>query len=270
MGINDMSGAVVNLKGLYRNEVDQMVDHFETLGVPTRQCDARDLRLRHGFLYNADDLVTLTYNKFDPLMFIEEPDVFDYLKAIQHNAVCSVNPLVSQLITEDKSILAFLSDPQHAHYFTEEERSIIYRHVPWTRIFTAQRTTNPQGEIIDLLEYVSESQASLVLKPANLTRGEGVVIGPEVNRAEWQQAMKVGLANSYIVQEWLQLPEIEVLWPDRTSTTSMYYGLDFYLFGGRLVGFQSRACDKSIINVGQGGCLLPVLIADKITTTRWR
>jgi diaminobutyrate-2-oxoglutarate transaminase len=103
-----------------------------------------------------------------------------------------------------------------------------------------------------------------VLKPSNLTRGEGVVIGAQTNSARWNDAIKAALLGHYIVQEYVPLPSIEVPRSDTVVLTPMRYGLDCYLFGGRLVGFQSRASVDPVINVGHGGWLLPVLHAERL------
>lgn len=262
MGVNEPSAAVVNLKGCYTNEVDWMVAGLGDLGVPAQQCDARDLQLRDDGLYAGDRRVSLTYNKLDPLMLLDEPEVRDYLQAIAQETVCAVNPLVAQLVGEDKSILAFLSDPQHAEFFTTEEIAVIERHVPWTRVLGRGRTTVVGGAWADLPTYVAEHRTSLVLKPSNLTRGEGVVIGAHTTAAGWHGAIEAALRRQYIVQEYVPLPSIEVPLSDAPALIPMQHGLDCYIFGGRLVGFQSRASVNPVVNVGQGGWLLPVLHAE--------
>lgn len=264
MGMDEPSAAVVNLKGCYTNEVDWMVAGLSDLGIPAQWCDARDLRLRNDGLYAGDRRISLTYNKLDPLMLLDEPEVHDYLQAIAQETVCAVNPLVAQLIGEDKSILAFLSDPQYGDFFTTEETAAIERHVPWTRVFGHGRTIVPGGAWADLPTYVANHRTALVLKPSNLTRGEGVVIGAQTNAASWNDAIKAALFGQYIVQEYVPLPSIEVPRSDTAVLTPMRYGLDCYLFGGRLVGFQSRASVDPVINVGHGGWLLPVLHAESL------
>jgi diaminobutyrate-2-oxoglutarate transaminase len=263
VGIDKPSAAVVNLKGCYTNEVDRIIAGFSDAGIPAQLCDARELHLYDGRLQAGDRPVTLTYNKLDPLMLQGEPEVTDYLEAIRRQAVCSVNPLVAQLISEDKSILAFLSDPRHAHYFTGEELAVIARHVPWTRLFEDDRTTVPDGTSVNLPRYVAEHRTSLVLKPANLTRGAGVVVGASTIPSTWHTAMEAARSGRYVVQDYVPLPTIGVPHAEAAAIVPMQYGLDCYLFSGQLAGFQSRASADPVVNVGRGGWLLPVLHAEE-------
>lgn len=258
---NDVqTAAVVNLRGVYTNEVDWFVRGLKDRGVRTLALDARDLRYRNGALYHEKEVISLTYNKLDPLALIGDTEAAEYLEAIRSKAVCDVNALSVQLITEDKRVLALLTDPRYEDYLSSEERAAVERHIPWTRRLLPVRTTDPEGDQIDLLDYVRANRERLVVKPANSTRGEGVVIGRRVSSALWEKAIDAGLARPSVVQQYLALPSFDVpLIDDVHGSMRMYLGVDGYIFGGRVAGFQARACPEPVINVAQGGLLLPVV-----------
>jgi diaminobutyrate-2-oxoglutarate transaminase len=259
------TAAIVNLHGRYTNEVDWMSQGLLSLGVETYLVDACNLHFDgHMLKLPTGQAVSLTYNKLDPLELMSEPAIHEYLEAVLSGKVCFVNPLLAQWILEDKMILALLSDPRFADHFTSSERTVIAKHVPWTRILTSMRTTSSDGSHINLLDFVIRQRHQLVLKPANLTRGEGVIVGPDVDQSTWVDAVSSAVkSGSYIVQQYIPLPGIDVFDAEANEVKLMIHGLDVYLFGGHFAGFQSRASLDSVVNIGKRGMLLPVIISER-------
>lgn len=253
--------AVVNLNGRFTNEVDLIADGLRSLGVETEIVDACGLTIGDRCLRTESGLsVTLIYNKLDQLELINSVGARGYLQAAADNMFTFVNPLICQTILEDKAILAVLSGPRFAEEFTAGQRSLVARHVPWTRVLRPGRTTDPDGAVVDLPDFVLRHRDQLVLKPRNLTRGEGVHIGPRTAPETWTTEVGHALASgSHVVQRYVTLPSIAVPYRD-AGWVRMLHGLDVYLFAGRGVGFQCRASLDPVINIGKRGTLLPVVV----------
>jgi diaminobutyrate-2-oxoglutarate transaminase len=253
--------AVVGLANEFANEVALIVGGLTDLGVPAREVDARSLRRTGSRGLMADELrISLTFNKLDQVRLINDPEAAHYLDAMAAGEFSMAPTLLAHCVLDDKSLLAFLTDPEHAGLFSSGELATIERHIPWTRVTKPGRTTDPDGQAIELLEYASACQDRLVLKPNDRTRGEGLLIGPETAQAQWLEAIgaAAGRGNA-VVQEYLPLPEVDVPFGDSPSVKRMKHGLDVFLFGGQFAGYMCRASVDTVINVGRRGVMLPVI-----------
>jgi hypothetical protein len=256
--------AIVNYRGRFTNEIEWMVDGLIRLGVETMLVDAATLRRGpHSVIDTTGRPIELAYNKFDLRDIIDEPEVAAYLEGAAAGDITFLNPLICQWPLNDKAILALLQDQRFSDYFTPAERALIKDHVPWTRFVRAGRTGARDGKRIDLLPYVAENRESLVLKPSNATRGEGVLVGRFTAQAQWEaQLSRAAAGTPYVVQDYIEAPRISAPHPTDGSIAQMWAGLDVYVYGGRFAGFQSRASLDPVMNVGMRGILLPVVVAE--------
>ncbi|MGN7743657.1 hypothetical protein ACTJKT_27235 [Pseudomonas sp. 22526] len=254
--------AIVTFKGRFKNEVTQMVAGLNRLGVPTEEVDAADLKRRDGHLVDPQGrVIDMTYNKLDLRDLIDEPLVSEYLEAASNAEVTFLNPLISQWPLADKAIMALLSDPKMLALLPEEDRELCRTHIPWTRLLAAGKSSNPQGQPIDLISYVRRHRPHLVLKPSNATRGEGLLVGPFATQEQWEQGICSALEgpHSFVVQQYIQGRTLSAVHPELGVTESMWSGVDTYVYGGRFAGFQARASFDPVMNVGRKGILLPVI-----------
>ena len=102
------------------------------------------------------------------------------VKAYESGSVCVANNFRCK-IPHVKAFFAVLTDEKNARYFSLEERELIQRHVPWTRV-VADVKTEYDGEAIELLEYMRKNQKNLVMKPSDEYGGKGVTLGWEVEK----------------------------------------------------------------------------------------
>lgn len=260
-GRDAQTAAVVTFKGRFSNEVDRMVAGLNRLGVQAWTVDAGELERGGGRLVDSHGRhIDLAYNKLDLRDLIDEPLVAPYLEATAAGEVTFLNPLVCQWPLADKAILALLSDPVYGELFSARERQLCAAHVPWTRLLHADTvTTDFEGGKTDLLSFVMRHRASLVLKPTNATRGQGVVIGKIVSQAAWESALSQALrADPHVVQRYIEAPQLLAPHPAMGELQRMSAGVDVYVYGGRFAGFQARASLDPVMNVGKRGILLPV------------
>lgn len=255
------TAAVVNFRGRFTNEVDLIVRGLRDAGVSAVSLDITETRRTHLGLVGPDgELIELVYNKLDVRDIIGASECTHYLDACATQEVVSVNPWISQWVLSDKAILAVLSDDRFSSYFSAEQLEFIRRHIPWTRLVRRGVTTDPEQRRTELIDYIRDNRVNLVLKPSNATRGEHVVVGRLTSSQLWEANLERAARTSYVVQEYVRPLEITAPHPPSRSITKMPSGLDCYVFGGQLAGFQSRASFDPVMNIGRTGILLPVAI----------
>lgn len=154
----------------------------------------------------------------------------------------------------DKRGLALLSEHQDSERFAAEERELIRRHIPWTRVARPGRT-GFRGEPVDLAELAMTRRASLILKHSQGMAGQNVIIGRDTPPPEWRQAiLKAFHEGLWIFQEhvepvsyWYQHGEGEI------APFDVVWGT--FGFGGRYGGGFLRIQPSGrahVINSAQG------------------
>lgn len=254
--------AVVGLVNEFANEVALVTGGLRELGVPSRHVDATQARRGSGFGLLADDFAfSLTFNKLDQVKLIRTPAASRYLDAMAAGEFCMVPTLLAHCVLDDKTVLAFLTDPANASLFTAEERHAIARHVPWTRAVRPGKCVAPDGSVTDVMSYAIKQQRHLVLKPNDRTRGEGVMIGPETEPDHWQSELASAMrGGNHVIQEFIPLPEIDMPFGNPPRVLRMKHGIDSFVFGGSFAGYMCRASLDTVINVGYRGLRVPVSI----------
>lgn len=259
---------VVNYRGMYTNEVHHIVRGLSNIGINARLVDAAKIAVRDGQAYDMESAepLDLIYNKLDPLALMT-PGLAQYLAAWSTTSAVFMNPLSSQWLLEDKTTIAVLSDPSFRHELavTDAENEVIDAVVPWTRLVRDGRTTGPDGDRIDLIEFACAEQRRLVLKPGNASRGDGVVFGYRASPQEWRRELARALTSPHVLQERCVPMRIKVLPPGSSDAVQMNTGIDCFLIFGRFAGFHSRASELDVMNIGRSGVLLPVHVVDRGT-----
>jgi len=164
---------------------------------------------------------------------------------------------------DHKSLWEALGSDEFAELFTAQERQLIAQHVPWTRLLSERKTTDPAGRSIELADYVRQNRSDLVMKPNRSCGGQGVTIGRITSRDQWDYTLTAALQtpDTWVVQERIPIPrrltcrvtEDGRFEPDEVF--SVYGG--FHSVGGP--GFVGRASHSPVVNVMQGGGLLAVM-----------
>jgi uncharacterized circularly permuted ATP-grasp superfamily protein len=185
------------------------------------------------------------------------------LEAYRAGAVCMVNNFRSKLVHK-KAIFAVLTNEKFAHLFNDEEINAINAHVPWTRKFRDEKTTN-HGQEIDLVEWTRQNSGKLVLKPNDDYGGHGIYIGWNSTDAEWNEAIKTALADGdYLVQERVKTSKevFPMLIGDEgeIEMIEQLVDLDPLLFNGVVGAAFTRLSVTELANVSSGGGMVPTFI----------
>jgi uncharacterized circularly permuted ATP-grasp superfamily protein len=164
-------------------------------------------------------------------------------------------------LSEDKAFFALLTDEAFAGLVSEDERRFLAEVVPWTRR-VAKRRTQVGGREVDLVRYIIENREALVLKPAHGYGGRSVLVGDETSPAEWDKATVAALAEPWVVQERVAIPEEEfpVVEGGALRFEPLKVNANPFYAGGAEVGAVARASRSSVINVSAGGGSVPTFV----------
>jgi hypothetical protein len=263
--------AIVDYSGLpTQREFELFQEYFQNQGYPTIIADPRELEFSGGRLRKGDFEIDLIYKRLLVNEFLERIDECRaLLDAYEAQAVCVVNSFRGKLVHK-KLLFGVLTDEQFADYFTDEERALIERHVPWTRRLEPRRTLPPRSPHawgddrgVDLLEFTRQNRERLVLKPNDEYGGKGIFIGWQCDASEWDDAIETSLPSAYLVQERVTtqrevFPYIQA--DGQVAFVEQLVDLDPLLFDGHVGSAFTRLSTSELANVTAGGGMVPVFV----------
>ena len=242
-----------------RTEFELFKAFFESQGYETVIADPRALEMRDGRLVSPDGRpIDILYRRLLVNELLERVDACAALvQAVEQNAVCMVNSFRCKLLHK-KLLFAALWSPDMQPFFSDVQRAVIRRHVPWTARVEDARVEF-EGRSHDLLALARAEQQRMVLKPNDEYGGKGVVIGWEQTAADWERALTEALAYPHVLQE--RVPTSRVAFPDlQGNVAPRVVDLDPFIFGDRVTGFLTRLSDTSLCNVTSGGGQVPTFL----------
>lgn len=247
--------AILDWNGLpTADEFVLLGDFFVRRGVPTVICAPEQLDYEKGRLRCGAFPIDLVYKR----VIINEllascDDSHPLIRAYLAGDVCLVNSFRCKMVHK-KAGFELLTDEANAGSFTQREKEVIRRTVPWTRR-VAQRKTHHRGREVDLIEHVRKHRLQFVLKPNDDYGGRGILFGERASLSEWEAALSEALGGDYVVQEKVELrTEVFPIFDEsRWALQPMYVDTNPFLFGGRVEGGLVRLADSPVVNVTSGG-----------------
>jgi hypothetical protein len=248
------------------DELAVLADYFHrTRGLTVVHADPAELYLKEGEVWYEDTPVDLAYRDYEVRDLIElEDDEGQDMRPMK--TLFRANRMVSSMAGDfdHKSCWEVLTDPQFAKYWSADERRYFRRHVLWTRLLSDRRTTDPEGETVNLLDYVRHNQERLVLKPNRSYGGDRVVIGPSVSEAEWEATIQEAQTGeeAFVAQRLarINVSEFPIVTPDGSVSFEPFYlvmGFAPTKYGVAVLG---RASQRQVVNVAQRGGMCGVLV----------
>ncbi len=231
--------------------LDFMARSLAPFGLDARGCHAGQLATRDGHLYLHGQHVDAVY-RFIPLsdllggpsaLALVEP----VITAAERGTVRLITGFSAGLFAS-KGCLALLSDDDHREAFSPAERALIDRFIPWTRTLRAGETS-ADGQRVDLADYVLARRAELILKPAQLYGGVGILPGWTTDQRTWAEAVQAGMDGSIVAQRRVT-PATERFAgdvpPGRLEETTLTWGV--FITAGRGAG----ALVRGLVGTGVG------------------
>ena len=247
--------AIVDWKNLpTSNEFILLRNHFAARGVQTIICSPDELEYNRGRLRCGDFEIDLVYKRIIIHEFLARYDeTHPLVRACMNRHVCLVNPFRCKIMHK-KASFELLTDDAYGSWFTSHERAAISRSIPWTRRM-ADRLTTYYSDSIELIAFVRQNRARLVLKPNDDYGGHGVYFGPHLDERAWDDAITTALSSDYVVQEAVDLsPELFPIF-DKTEwkLQPMFVDTNPFLFSGKVCGAMVRLANSPVVNVASGG-----------------
>lgn len=155
----------------------------------------------------------------------------------------------------DKSAVALLSELGEDGRLDPVDRELVQAAVPWTRRLVRGADCTWRGRRADLAETVLDNREHMVLKPANATNGNGIVIGRHADAASWRSAIEQALASdACIVQEYCPSQLIYAASDGQAQPHSFVWSA--FVFGDAFAGSYVRMMPSSdntgVINCYRG------------------
>ena len=151
--------------------------------------------------------------------------------------------------------------------FTTEEQTAITKHIPWTRVCRAGKTTY-NGQSIDLLDFARTYRERLLLKPNDEYGGKGIVVGWETNSRAWENALADALKTPFVIQERVVVAQEDypTFIDGEVHISQRLVDSDPFLFGTDVAGCLTRLSTETLLNVtAGGGSTVPTFMLESIT-----
>jgi hypothetical protein len=200
----------------------KLMPRWRALGLDAHACHAGELSAGDGRIWLRGRAVDIVFRLFMIEHLIESADApalaDPVLDAAARGEVTVFTPVDSDLFSS-KAALAMLSDEQNRHLFTAAEQASFDRILPWTRIVRPGQVALEDGSTVDLLDYAAGHAEDLILKPAMLHSGQGVLPGwdPATSPRLWRDRLSAAAAadGGYVIQRRIRpVPE---LFPDENG-----------------------------------------------------
>jgi hypothetical protein len=244
------------------SEFEILQARFEKMGVPVELADPRDLQFDGKTLIANGKKIDLVYRRVLINDIVARPaECKALVDAAAANAVCVANHFRCK-IPHVKAFFAVLTDERNDALFSFDERQLIRKHVPWTRVVADTRTSH-YGTAIELLDFIRRQRNDLVLKPSDEYGGSGVTLGWESSESGWDGVIEKAITTTqgcWIVQERIPIRREVFPWvqPDgKVDYRDMLVDFAPYLFRGRVCGFLTRLSATGLANVTSGGGQVP-------------
>ncbi len=249
---------VCNHDSSIRNDVQIIVDTFNRkYDHKTIFADPRDCETRKGQLYMAGHPVDVVFRDSISEFTADLKRTKPVIDAFREGRVTFVNPFCSR-VGGLKAVLWILTDEKTQHLFSAAEKKAIASCIPFTRLMKEGKTIY-RGKPIDLFPFVSKNKDLFVLKPNSGFGGHDVTLGNETDQKKWDATIALCKKSNWVVQEFVPIPkeEFPVFSPGLTWKPKNV-NVNFFAHDGEYSGGFVRVADGSIINVHQGGGLLPM------------
>ncbi|OQY82071.1 MAG: hypothetical protein B6D41_18705 [Chloroflexi bacterium UTCFX4] len=246
------------------NEQESLLRYYRARGFEVYHADPEELYLRNGEVYYENHLIDVAYRDYETRELAEMEAEGMNVRPMKQ--LLRQNQMVSSMAGDfdHKSCFEILTDARFAAYFTMDERNVFRRHVLWTRVLRETRTTDPIGELVELLEFTRANREILVIKPNRAYGGDDVLIGPSIAQNDWEAAIARAVAepSNWVVQRLARIAVYEFPTLVETGDVTVapfyvVYGFAPTKYGLAILG---RASQKQVVNVAQRGGMLAVLV----------
>jgi hypothetical protein len=240
-------------------EVELLLRYLKDRGVRLKEvAPEEEWSLREGKLFASDfqvDLVMFSSPQAAGAFLLENGFEHPLVKAVRTDSACILNGLLRSSLFYSKLTFAALSDPSFAQLVEPEVATALRPYIPWTRIIREGKVQYG-NQTVDLVPFISEHQAQLVMKPGRGYGGAGVVLGWKCTSEEWTRAIHRFLEEPGVVQERVAVRKesYPVLREGALAFEQRYSDLNPYVWNDEQAnGYLVRVARDALMNLSAGG-----------------
>lgn len=234
--------AIVDLiSGDIPQEFTEFQKVFNAAGYHCIVADARLLEMKGDRLFYEDQPIDAIYRRLVSWEIIEhKEELQDFIKAIMNDYVCTIGSIRSQ-IPHNKKFFSILHDKIATAFLSEQERSFVEEHVPYTTILDTQNSA--------VLEDYLSKKDSLIIKPDDRYASHGVYAGKDFDAHLWKEILEKKSLESYLIQEYCDVPQIDMLSVEEHKMKFIPYNylIGCFVYNGVFQGPYIRVGTQSII-----------------------
>lgn len=246
--------------GVYGHELDTLALQYEEMRVAGEvesgsivHCDMSEVSCdRNGVVFAKGEQVDFLYNKFVPRLVPWKNGRYQgWINASRSTRAEFLNSIGAMCLTDAKRTVALLQNRYLQQYleFSSEQIAAIELSLAKTELLSNVAIQH------SVQQRIAERVTS-VLKPDNLFRGDGVVIGRNVSDREWAAALEQTAEQHGVIQEFCEISSLGLSDQEKQSD---FFGLDLFLFGEKFAGVASRGHSQEVFNLGKGGYIVPTV-----------
>ncbi len=249
------------------DEFARMVPYFESQGSWAGVGDPREIERKEGEFFLKGNPIDLVYRDFQLEEVVSIKTHGGSVEGIE--AAFAENRVVSTVFGEfdHKSLCELLTSPELSRYLSPTEIRAAKKRFPWTRLIFERRTTDWDGKEVELLPTIRANRERLVLKPNRGYGGEGVAVGEQCSDSVWEETLSQAASKpkSWVVQERVPIAKKPVMILDGTAKPKVkeQYVTLGVTATSRGVTFVGRCSSDAVVNISQGGAIVPVLLTGK-------
>ncbi|MBL8922507.1 MAG: hypothetical protein JNJ54_26890 [Myxococcaceae bacterium] len=239
---------VIHREAFLEWDVARLVKVFRGEGVDAVMVDPAELRFVEGALWLGERRIALVVR--DSLEDLLAPERSEASRALMEawsaGVVRVVNP-VGSIAADHKVLLRRLPTPEVLDRLSPADAALVRESVPETRVLDGE------GPV---------ERERWVLKPSDGFGGFDVTIGPAVSDEAWRAAVVSARrsARPFLLQRFVRAhtAELPVLEGDSLAVVPHHVVYSAWLHGDRFGGLFARVHRRPVVNVHQGGGLVPV------------
>lgn len=249
-------------------ELHELRDGARQRGHHAEKCQIQDFKMKPDGLHLNGQRIDIVYQFLDVLykddmaqIAASYDEIADYLTAMQRREVLVVQPFPPIFLSEDKSILALLTDEAFADYFTSAEHAAIARLVPET--YRLEEGKVPfEGDVVDLRRLLLQRKDDFLIKAQMESMGRDIVIGREVSDDRWRAHLDATIGGPHVAQRFVEETPLELHAPGEAPgpIVPLHYTLALLILGGEPVGMFNRVSPQLVTNVARGGAFGEVIV----------
>jgi hypothetical protein len=249
-------------------ELHELRDGARQRGHNAEKCQIQDFKRKSDGLYLKDLRIDIVYQFLDVLykdnmaqIAASYDEIADYLEAIRRREVLAVQPFPPIFLSEDKSILALLTDEAFKDHFTQDEHAAIAGLVPETYRL-AEGKVRFEGDTVDLRHLLLERKNDFLVKAQMESMGRDIVIGREVSDDRWRAHLDTAIGGLHVAQRFIEETPMELHAPGEAPgpIVPLHYTLALFILGGEPVGMLNRVSPDLVTNVARGGAAGEVIV----------